>query len=56
MWGFLYAPSLSPFTTLVTNVRFLSPELVLFAIANIVNWVFIGYNMIIIYSALQGHS
>lgn len=53
MWGFLYAPSLSPFTTLVTNVRFLSPELVLFAIANIVNWVFIGYNMIIIYSALK---
>ena len=53
MWGFLYAPSLSPFTTLVTNIRFLSPELVLFAIANIVNWVFIGYNMIIIYSALK---
>ena len=31
---------------------FLSAELVLWAIANVVTWVFVGYNMLIIYSAL----
>jgi len=53
MWGFLYAPSLSPFGALARNVDFLGSGLVLFAIANIVNWVFTGYNMLIIYSALK---
>lgn len=52
MWGFLYSPSLSPFTTLTSNVSFLSADLVLWSIANIVTWVYIGYNMLIIYSAL----
>lgn len=53
MWGFLYAPSLSPFTALATRVDFLGPKLVLYSIANIVIWVFTGYNMLIIYSALK---
>lgn len=53
MWGFLYAPTLSPFKTLTKNVDFLGPNLVLFSIVNIVNWVFTGYNMLIIYSALK---
>lgn len=52
MWGFLYSPNLSPFTVLTANVDFLSAELVLWAIANVVTWVFVGYNMLIIYSAL----
>lgn len=52
MWGFLYSPSLSPFTAVTSNVNFLSADLVLWAIANIVTWVFIGYNMLIIYSSL----
>ena len=52
MWGFLYSPNLSPFTVLTGNVDFLSAELVLWAIANVVTWVFVGYNMLIIYSAL----
>jgi multiple sugar transport system permease protein len=52
MWGFLYSPSLSPFTPLTSRVELFSPGLVLWAIANIVTWVYVGYNMLIIYSAL----
>jgi multiple sugar transport system permease protein len=52
MWGFLYSPQLSPFTALTANVPILGADLVLWAIANVVTWVFVGYNMLIIYSAL----
>jgi multiple sugar transport system permease protein len=52
MWGFLYSPNLSPFTAATQNVNFLGADLVLWSIANVVTWVFVGYNMIIIYSAL----
>jgi multiple sugar transport system permease protein len=52
MWGFLYSPNLSPFTDLTRSVDFLSPEMILWSIANVVTWVFVGYNMLIIYSAL----
>ena len=52
MWGFLYSPSLSPFSAVTQNVSFLSADLVLWSIANIVTWVYVGYNMLIIYSAL----
>jgi len=53
MWGFLYVPSLSPFPAIAENVPLLGSQLVLFSIANVVNWVFTGYNMLIIYSALK---
>ncbi|MFC5928385.1 sugar ABC transporter permease [Cryobacterium melibiosiphilum] len=52
MWGFLYSPSLSPFSAVTSNINFLSADLVLWAIANVVTWVFVGYNMLIIYSSL----
>lgn len=52
MWGFLYSPSLSPFSAITQNVPFLGADLVLWSIANIVTWVYVGYNMLIIYSAL----
>ncbi|MCK2035631.1 sugar ABC transporter permease [Microbacterium sp. SSW1-49] len=52
MWGFLYSPNLSPFTDVTRSIDFLSPEMVLWSIANVVTWVFVGYNMLIIYSAL----
>jgi len=51
MWGFLFSPNLSPFTGVTQSIDFLSPELVLWAIANVVTWVYVGY-MLIIYSAL----
>ncbi|MHA7188698.1 carbohydrate ABC transporter permease [Arthrobacter sp. MDT2-16] len=52
MWGFLYSPSLSPFGAVTSNVDLLGGNLVLWAIANIVTWVYVGYNMLIIYSSL----
>ncbi len=52
MWGFLYSPNLSPFKAVTENVAFLSADLVLWAIANVVTWVYVGYNMLIIYSSL----
>jgi multiple sugar transport system permease protein len=52
MWGFLYSPNLSPFTAVTSNVDFLSADAVLWSIANVVTWVYVGYNMLIIYSAL----
>lgn len=52
MWGFLYSPSLSPFSAVTENVDFLSADLVLWSIANVVTWVYVGYNMLIIYSSL----
>nr|BFE74780.1 sugar ABC transporter permease [Actinoplanes digitatis] len=52
-WGFLYVPSLSPFPAVAENANLLGSGLVMFSIANVVNWVYTGYNMLIIYSALQ---
>jgi multiple sugar transport system permease protein len=52
MWGFLYSPNLSPFEALTSRVDLLSADFVLWAIANVVTWVFVGYNMLIIYSTL----
>ncbi len=52
MWGFLYSPNLSPFPAVTSNVDLLSADLVLWSIANVVTWVFVGYNMLIIYSTL----
>jgi multiple sugar transport system permease protein len=53
MWGFLYVPSLTPFKVLTNHIDFLSSSVVLWSIANIVIWVYCGYNMLILYSALQ---
>ncbi|MEV7694651.1 sugar ABC transporter permease [Microbacterium sp. NPDC089189] len=52
MWGSLFSPNLSPFTALTQNVNFLGADLVLWSIANVVTWVYVGYNMLIIYSSL----
>ncbi|KQQ92924.1 MULTISPECIES: carbohydrate ABC transporter permease [Microbacteriaceae] len=52
MWGFLFSPNLSPFTAVTKNIDFLGADLVLWSIANVVTWVFVGYNMLIIYSSL----
>jgi multiple sugar transport system permease protein len=52
MWGFLYSPSLSPFKPVTGAVDVLSADLVLWAMANVVTWVYVGYNMLIIHSAL----
>ncbi|GGC01464.1 carbohydrate ABC transporter permease [Cellulomonas carbonis] len=52
MWGFMYSPNLSPFRSVTQSVDLLSADLVLWSIANVVTWVYVGYNMLIIYSSL----
>ncbi|GAA2502214.1 carbohydrate ABC transporter permease [Winogradskya humida] len=52
MWGFLYSPNLSPLKPVTGAIDFLSADLVLWSMANVVTWVYVGYNMLIIYSAL----
>ncbi len=58
VWGYLYSRSLSPINQLLTAVHqgtidFLSPQIVLFSIANIVTWTWTGYNMVTLFAALQ---
>ncbi|SFR68093.1 carbohydrate ABC transporter membrane protein 1, CUT1 family [Agromyces sp. CF514] len=58
MWSFLYSPVTSPINTLLeravgSGIPFFAPEIVLWAVANIVTWGWTGYNMLIIYSSLQ---
>ncbi|WP_239020580.1 carbohydrate ABC transporter permease [Nakamurella antarctica] len=57
MWGFLYDPRLSPIVSGLEAVGlhpdFLGTDHILWSIANVVTWTYAGYNMIIIYAALQ---
>ncbi|MDF3299635.1 carbohydrate ABC transporter permease [Streptomyces tropicalis] len=57
MWAFLYDPRLSPIVDLLksagTQVDLLGSHLILFSIGNVVTWTYTGYNMLILYSALQ---
>src|SRR5215216_965833 len=58
MWGYLYGPDFGPFAQIGGALGFGPPPFftengMLFSIMNIVNWEFIGYNMIIIYAALR---
>ena len=53
MWGFLYSPGTTPIPALADRFDLLGPDLVMFSIASVVNWVYTGYNMLIIYSALK---
>src|SRR5258708_11835178 len=58
MWGYLYGPSFGPFAQLSRHfhlpaANFLGDGWMLGSLANIVTWEFVGYNMIILYSALR---
>ena len=58
MWGYLYGPDFGPFAQITRGLGLGAPPFftqngVFFSIMNIVNWEFIGYNMIIIYAALR---
>lgn len=58
LWGYLYDPGLSPIVKGVSALGlgtpdFLGPNTVLWSIANIVTWAWTGYNMLIIFAALQ---
>ncbi|MFL5665813.1 MAG: carbohydrate ABC transporter permease [Ktedonobacteraceae bacterium] len=58
LWGYLYSPSFGPFVQLASSLHlpapgFLTDSGMLASIGNIVTWQWTGYNMIIIYAALQ---
>lgn len=57
LWGFLYVPGISPLVKLADavgwQVDFLSRDVVLWSIANIVTWQFTGYNMLVLISQLK---
>ena len=58
MWGYLYGPSFGPVAQLGRDLHVSVPDLLgnswmLGSLANIVTWEFVGYNMIILYAALQ---
>lgn len=57
VWSFMYSSQSSPINRLLHPVGFSVPffhsEVVLWSVANIVTWSWAGYNMIIIYAALQ---
>jgi multiple sugar transport system permease protein len=57
MWAFLYSPQLSPIVNLLDAIGprpdFLGADTILWSIANVVTWTYTGYNMLIIFAALQ---
>jgi multiple sugar transport system permease protein len=58
LWGFLYLPATSPMnqalrTLALPEVDLLSPTGVYFGLANIAVWGGVGYNMIVLYTALR---
>ncbi|SIO16334.1 carbohydrate ABC transporter permease [Agromyces cerinus] len=58
MWSFLYSPVTSPINGFLESafgfsIPFFSDGLALWSVANVVTWCWTGYNMLIIYSALQ---
>ena len=58
LWGYLYDPALSPIVKGVQVLGLPRPDFlgagsVLWSIANIATWTYTGYNMLIIFAALQ---
>mgnify|MGYP000053042623 FL=1 len=52
MWGFLYSQNTGPFR--FTGIDFVAGDTVLASLGNLVVWQWAGYNMIVLYAALQG--
>ncbi|MBS0022924.1 carbohydrate ABC transporter permease [Microbacterium paraoxydans] len=54
MWLYLYTPQVSPFLPyLPEGTDLMSPQTILFSMANMTTWTYTGYNMLIFLSALQ---
>lgn len=59
MWGFLYLPGVSPINDVVgwlglPEPNLLSQQMVVLSVANITIWGQTGFNMVILYTSLQG--
>ncbi len=58
LWGFMYLPNVSPIRAAVEQVGlpppdFFTPTTVFFSVANIAVWGGVGFNMIVLYTALR---
>lgn len=58
IWGYLYGQSFGPMAQIARALNlpppvFLTPSAIIPAIANIATWQYTGYNMLILYAALQ---
>jgi multiple sugar transport system permease protein len=58
MWGYLYSPNFGPLADLSDLIgrespNLLSPQLMIASLANITTWTWLGYVMIIFFTALQ---
>lgn len=56
MWSYLYSPQLSPVVDLLNGIGLkpdFGPGAVLWSAANVSTWLWTGYNMLIMFSALQ---
>jgi multiple sugar transport system permease protein len=61
IWGYLYGPNFGLFAQIanalhMTPINFLSSSSILASIGNVVTWQYTGYNMVIMYTALQAVS
>jgi len=57
LWGFLYQPGVSPVVQALHSMGipadFLAPGTVLWSVANVTTWSYVGVNMVIMYAGLQ---
>jgi multiple sugar transport system permease protein len=58
MWGYLYGRQFGLVAQIIRGIGLPSPDLlsgptILFSIMNIITWAYVGYNMIVMYSALK---
>lgn len=58
MWGYLYGQQFGLIAQLTRGIGLPSPDLlsgptILFSIMNIITWAYVGYNMVVMYSALK---
>ena len=58
IWVYLYSPRVGPFTAagnlVGLDVNFFSPRMLWVSIGNLIVWMVLGFNMLIIYGALRG--
>ncbi|WP_208636609.1 carbohydrate ABC transporter permease [Microbacterium phyllosphaerae] len=58
IWVYLYSPRVGPFTSMGDffgiDVNLFSPSMLWFSIGNLIVWMVLGFNMLILYGSLRG--
>ena len=54
VWVYMYTPQISPFQGILpAGTNLMAPNIILFSMANMTTWTYMGYNMLIFLAALQ---